>query len=157
MGFANLIGEWTGQNSLWLRPDSPAFESPTSATIGAVAGGKVVTVNYTWTHEGEAQDGLILLAVDAAEAIHMAWCDSFHMDDKIMDLAGRVDGEVIAATGSYSIPGSEPWGWRVELEQINPESFQLRMYNLLPASMGGIEALAVRADYVRSGLAARTD
>lgn len=145
-----LAGTWTGSSSLWLQPDTPAADSTTSAAIYAVAGGKVVMLDYTWTHEGQPQDGRILLSADAVEGVHMAWCDSFHLDTKIMDLVGRGCGELIAATGSYRIPDSEPWGWRIELEPRGADAFQLRMYNILPVSMGGMEALAVRGDYTRA-------
>lgn len=70
-----------------------------------------------------------------------------------MDLVGDGSGaaaEVLAATGPWGVAGSEPWGWRIELHPQGSEGFQLRMYNILPASMGGIEALAVQADYTRA-------
>lgn len=43
-----------------------------------------MTLDYAWTYEGEPHDGRILLAIDDVEGAHMAWCDSFHMDAKIM-------------------------------------------------------------------------
>jgi hypothetical protein len=151
MDLRQLTGEWSGHSSLWLRPDTPAFESATSASIRAVAGGRVLALEYTWTHESEPQDGLILLAQDDTEGVQMAWCDSYHMGTKIMDLAGGEAGdEMVAATGSYQFPDTEPWGWRIELEPRGTQGFQLRMFNLLPSSMGGIEALAVRGDYMRA-------
>ena len=145
-----LSGAWIGHNALWLRPGTPAIESAATASIGVVAAGKVVTLDYTWTHEGEAQDGRLLLAIDEAEGVHMAWCDSFHLDAKIMDLVGDGSGEFITATGSYRLPDSEPWGWRIELEPRGADALQLRMYNILPESMGGLEALAVQTDYTRT-------
>lgn len=145
-----LAGAWQGHSSLWLQPGTPAFECATSATLYAVAGGKVVAFDYAWMLEGEPQDGRLMLAVDDAEGVHMAWCDSFHMDAKIMDLAGDGNDEVIAATCSYQLPDSEPWRWRIELGSHGTDGLQLRMYNILPASMGGIEALAVQGDYIRA-------
>ena len=145
-----ISGTWTGHNSLWLQPGTPVIESDTSATIGAVAGGKVVTLDYAWTHEGEPQDGLIVLSIDDAEGVHMAWCDSFHMDAKIMNLIGDGSGEAIAATGSWQIADSEPWGWRIELEPQGLNAFQMRMYIILPESMGGVEGLGVQGDYTRA-------
>ncbi len=80
----------------------------------------------------------------------MAWCDSFHMDANILDLVGDGSGELLAASGSWQIPDSEPWGWRIELEPQGADGFQLCTYNILPSSMGGIEALAVQGDYSRA-------
>lgn len=140
---------WVGHNSLWFEPDTTAFESSTTAMLTAVAGRKVVTLDYTWSHEGAAHDGRLLLAA-TAEGTQMAWCDSFHMDAKLLILAGPPPAEYFAATGSYSEPGGEPWGWRIEVEPQAPDALVVRMFNILPASMGGIEALAVLAEYVRS-------
>lgn len=95
------------------------------------------------------QDGRILLAIDDVEGVHMAWCDSFHMGEKIMDLFGDADGEVVAAAGAYGAPDAEPWGWRIELEPVGIDGFRMRMYNILPTSMGATEGLAVQADYTR--------
>lgn len=138
-----------GHNSRWLQPGTPAIESATCATISAVAGARVDSLDYTWTHGGEPQDGRILLAIDDAEGVHMPWCDSFHMDAKTMVHVGDRSGEVIAATGSYRAPDSKPWGWRIEVEPRGTDALQLRMCSILPRSMGGMEALAVQADHHR--------
>jgi hypothetical protein len=44
-----LTGQWTGHSSLWFRPNTPAIECETAATVGTVAGGQLVTVDYTWS------------------------------------------------------------------------------------------------------------
>jgi hypothetical protein len=148
MDFADLIGTWAGPSSLWMEPGTPAHESTSSATVRTVAGGKILMVEYTWTFEGAPHDGTMLIATDGG--VHISWCDSFHMDRKIMELDGAPGGAVLAATGSYALPDAEPWGWRIELELLTAEHLQLRMFNILPASMGGIEAVAVQADYARA-------
>ncbi len=144
-----FAGSWSGPSSLWFEPDTPAFESVSTAVLGTVGGGKVVTFDYTWAHEGAPQDGRILLAVRPT-GVHMAWCDSFHTDSDIMDLVGDGSADVVAASGTYSVPGPEVWGWRIELDTRTPDSLLLRMYNILPASMGGLEALAVLTEYTRA-------
>lgn len=142
-----LTGTWAGHTSLWLEPGTPAFKSDTTATVSTVAGGKVVTLDYTWTHEGAPHDGRLLVAVNG-DGVHMAWCDSFHMDAGILDLVGE-GGGTIAARGTWG-PPDEPWGWRIELAPGGADRFEVRMFNILPASMGGMEALAVQADYARA-------
>lgn len=145
-----LTGQWKGHSSLWFRPDTPATECETTATLGTVAGGQLVTVDYTWSYAGAPHDGHMVVSVDETEGVHMAWCDSFHMSTKLMDLQGAaVRGPVVAAVGTYSLPEGEPWGWRIEIE-AQAAGFQLRMFNILPASMGGLEALAVQSDYTRA-------
>ncbi len=145
-----LAGAWTGHSSLWFQPNTPAHESDSTATVTTIASGKLVSLSYTWTHEGDPQDGQILLSIDDTEGVHMAWCDSFHMDTKLMALTGRPEDDAVAANGSYQFPGSEPWGWRIEIEPRGSDAFQLRMFNVLPASMGGASALAVQANYTRA-------
>ena len=90
------------------------------------------------------------LAVDDAAGVHMAWCDSVHIDVKGIDLVGDASGEVTAATGSYHVADSEPWGWRIELKPQGTDGFRLRMFNILPSTVGGMEGLAVQADYTRA-------
>lgn len=137
---------WVGRSSLWFEPDTPAFESSTTAILSAVAAGKVVTFDYTWSHEGTPHDGRILISATAERTL-MAWCDSFHMDAGLLQLSGPPATEVFAATGTYSEPGGEPWGWRIEVEPRSPQALVMRMFNILPASMGGIEALAVLSEF----------
>jgi hypothetical protein len=143
-------GAWMGRSSLWLQPGTDPSESASSAIVGTVAGGKIVSVDYTWEHEGTAQDGRILVAAGELDGVHMSWCDSFHMDTKIMELTGDGRAAAVAATGSWQVEGSEPWGWRIELEPRGRDALQMRMYNILPAGMGGAEMLAVQADYTRA-------
>ena len=148
-----LRGNWSGETSLWLQPGANADVSPTTATVYGVAGERVISIDYGWVYNGASQDGRLLVAPDDTEGVHLSWCDSFHTDASIMDLVASPEaptGAVVRATGSYRVDGSEPWGWRIELEVHGADAFELRMYNILPASMGQMEALAVRAEYARS-------
>jgi len=147
---AHLVGTWTGRTLLWLTPGSTPLESPTDAAVYSIAGDRVLSIDYGWVYEGASQDGRLLVAPDDTEGMHMVWCDSFHMDASIMDLVGAAAGEAITAAGSYRLGDAEAWGWRIELEPRGDDAFQLRMYNILPESMGSAEALAVQADYSRA-------
>jgi hypothetical protein len=60
-GLEDLVGEWSGTNKLWLTPDEPVRESETTASVTLAAQGKFITIAYTWSFEGEPQDGLIVL------------------------------------------------------------------------------------------------
>ena len=74
-------------------------------------------LDYTWSHEGAPNDGAMLIAVRGD--VHISWCDSFHMDTKLLELAGGPAAKVIAATGSYS--GWRAVGLAIELELMAPD------------------------------------
>ncbi|GMU41933.1 MAG: hypothetical protein AMXMBFR23_27990 [Chloroflexota bacterium] len=90
-----------------------------------------------------------MIAASEVGGVQMAWCDSFHMDRDLMTLHGDGSGGLVAASGTYRVADSEPWGWRIEVEPQPGDGLQMRMFNILPASMGGLEAPAVQADYRR--------
>ncbi len=81
------------------------------------------------------------------EIVEIAWCDSFHMDSRIMQLRGvfTTDGG-FSAHGEYTAPDGVPWGWHIDVAVDGPDAFTLAMYNVTP---DGEEQLAVRAVYER--------
>lgn len=142
-----FVGEWAGTKKLWLSAASPEQASDSRMSIAPVAGGKFLAVRYTWSYEGEAQEGFLLVGNEnRAGVATSAWGDSWHMGGKLMSSTGAVDdnGEISLA-GSYEAPPDPDWGWRTVL---TPQGGALRMemYNVSPQ---GMEELAVRADYVR--------
>ncbi len=82
-----LTGRWQGSNSLWLRPDDPVRKSEATAVCKTVAQGKFFELHYTWADDGKPQDGVLLLS-QSEDQLNAAWIDSWHMDDKIMNLTG---------------------------------------------------------------------
>ena len=83
--------------------------------------------------------------------VEVTWCDSWHMDDRMMQLRGEgmADGGFSVA-GSYTLPDGVAWGWRVELEISGSDAFAIRMFNVTPE---GEEHPAVHASYRRSAAA----
>jgi hypothetical protein len=145
-----LAGEWQGTNRLWLSPDEPVRESPTTASIVPVAGERFATIRYTWADEGKPQDGLIVVRlVEGPEDVQMVWVDSWHMSRQFMLCRGATtrSGGVISATGSYAAPPGPDWGWRIEIHRAAPDVLRIMMYNILP---DGQEVVAVEAEYGRS-------
>jgi hypothetical protein len=144
---ASLVGEWAGTSRLWL-PGEPTRESETTASVALTAQGKFVTIAYTWAFEGQPQDGLLLLGRET-ESVHVAFVDSWHMGDVMMICRGRVhESGAVDVLGSYSVPDSPDWGWRIVIEP-GDNILRILMYNVPPEGMGE-EELGVEAVYSRS-------
>jgi len=153
---ARLAGEWTA--TYQLRGD-PSFESdtPSSATVEPLVGGRFVRIDYTWDEidhlkENGPQEGSLLVAFEPEPApgvATVAWIDGWHNDARIMVSAGvLLDNGGVDVRGSYpDKPEYAGWGWRTMLEPT-ADGWTMTMFNVTPA---GEETLAVKADYRRAG------
>ena len=143
-----LAGNWQGCNRLWLDPDEPAQESEGTAVLQPVAQNKFITLHYTWADEGQPQAGVLLLGQDGAQ-VNASWVDSWHMQDKIMQLTGttKPDGSAVV-DGSYAAPPGPDWGWRITIQPLENDQFKLIMHNVTP---DGAAMLAVEAVFSRAG------
>ncbi len=144
----NLIGEWTGENILhlsWTTP--PEYHSTSTLSAAKAVGGKFLAINYTWEHENEAHEGLLLAGFDKKlEIANASWVDSWHSSDRPITLAGRIsDSGKLDLLGSYEVPNSPNWLWRIVITP-NSDALQIQMYNGSPE---GAEDLAVQSDYRR--------
>jgi Protein of unknown function (DUF1579) len=146
-----LIGHWTGTNRLyrpWLNPPDAESESESSATVDEVAMGKFITIEYTWSLDGQPQAGFMLLGRENNnEEVKATWVDSWHMSDKSMVFDGGIDANgVVNVRGSYAAPPGPDWGWRIVIEATSDNSFTIVMYNITP---DGEQSLAVESRYTR--------
>jgi hypothetical protein len=142
---SQMVGEWTGTNRLWLSPDDPVRESEGRATVERIAQGQFLTVRYSWSYEGGAQDGLLLVALENPD-LPAVWTDSWHMARNLMMCSvDDTAADELSVSGTYAAPTGPDWGWRIA---VRPESggFALRMYNIPP---GVGEVPAVEAIYKR--------
>lgn len=145
---AKLVGRWRGNNHLWLDPNEPARESEATAVFQPVAQKKFVSLHYTWADEGEPQDGILLLGQDGQQ-INATWVDSWHMQDKMMQLTGVVQPKpegAVFVEGSYAAPPDSDWGWRIMIQPTSETQFALLMHNITPE---GEAMLAVEAQFSR--------
>jgi hypothetical protein len=134
--FDQFLGTWRGTNRLYFEgANGPELVSPTSLTATLTLG-KFLELRFDWAYEGKPKEGLILFSPDGTSA---AYADTFHSGNAVMSFKG----EPLNVVGSYSVPGHEPWGWRVQLAE-EAGVLKLTMYNIEP---NGTEHLAVLADY----------
>lgn len=142
-------GSWRGTNTLQDPHAGKAEESPGTATVTPVLGGKFVRLDYTWSYQGKPQEGSYLIGFAAKTGqISAYWIDSWHMGSVGMLCSGqRQDGSALSVLGSYAAPPGPDWGWRTEITPEDGKSLRLVMYNIWPE---GREDLAAEAVYTRA-------
>jgi len=145
---ADLVGDWKGTNRLYVPwMPVPMLESNSTATVRTKMNGQFLSIEYTWSYEGEPQEGMLVLGCDPkSEAVQAVWTDSWHSKDVLMLCNGSRDSSGgISVTGHYSVPDHPDWGWRTEIVQ-GENSFRYAMYNVTPE---GVEEIAVETDFER--------
>ena len=144
-----LVGEWQGTNRLhtpWM--PEPLRESDSTASVYSKMNDQFLTIEYSWSYEGEPQEGMLILGCDPrSDAVQAVWTDSWHSKDTLVLCNGsiREDGTV-SVTGSYSVPDNPEWNWRTEIIP-NDDSFRYAMFNISPK---GEEEIAVETDFMRT-------
>ncbi|MBP1135151.1 hypothetical protein JOE31_001383 [Arthrobacter sp. PvP023] len=152
---APFTGTWQGHNRMRIMPTDEYQESVSAATV-AVTAKDFVTVEYTWAHEGQPQNGLLLLgsgpasrggpggeATAAGEAppsdassgpgATAVWVDSFHSGPEWLTLSGNIGGDgVVRLTGSYPAPEGPDWGWQIHIEPGDGNGGRITMHNVVP-------------------------
>lgn len=145
----DLVGDWKGTNRLhvpWMAV--PLLESDSTAVVRTKMNGQFLSVEYTWSYQGEPQEGMLVLGCDAdSTAVQAVWTDSWHSKDVLMLCnGGWSDDGVISVMGRYSVPDNPDWGWRTEIAPASANSFRYVMYNVTPE---GEEQIAVETDFER--------
>ena len=146
---AALVGEWEGPHRLWIQPFELHEETVMRGTIRPVLGGAFVVHEYTWTVDGEPQEGFALLGFDLRRGAFVStWVDSWHNGTAAMQMTGEGDRRPIALAGSYDAPVGPPWGWRIEYDPRPPDGLAITHFNIAPEGAG--EAKAVQVEYRRA-------
>ena len=139
-----LTGEWRGSSKLQDPVQGGVDESESNLRVSKVLSGKFARLDYDWSYRGAPQEGSLLLGFEPeSRTVTAHWIDSWHMGRGVMACTGELAEGRYLLTGSYSVPGAEPWGWRIALEP-RPGSVRMVMYNITPQ---GEEFLAVEATY----------
>ncbi len=150
-----LAGNWQGTNLLWLT-EQP-LKSETTAVVKSAAGGTCLCIEYVWSYEGEAQEGILLLGSqedssqeDSSQEdgrMQAIWRDSFHSGGTFMISDGTAEGpDAVQVLTHYAAPPGPDWGWRTHLRADGTDRFEIAMTNISP---DGEEDLAVRMEYWR--------
>lgn len=131
---------WTGTGELWLdKLGNEARKSECSLTVDAAAVG---SFSYTWSYEGKAQTGSVVLRDGGA-----VWSDTWHQPTprKCSVLADAWG--LLALHYTYSIKGGPKWGWRIGLGERPTGELVMQMTNITP---WGEEKRAVRMVFTRT-------
>jgi Protein of unknown function (DUF1579) len=141
-------GTWQGIYNLWLSPENPARKPESHAEVSTIAQGQFVQLRYTWADNGTPQEGRLIISRKNKDGIMKAvWLDSWHMKNSFMICEGSIMTNGIArVTGSYAAPSGPDWGWQIDIEPQERDTFQLVMYNISPE---GDKMLAVEVRYTR--------
>ena len=144
-----LAGRWEGISRLWEPTTEGARESRSTANVTSILEGSFVRIDYTWTFDGEPQEGSLLFGhEEKGDRLTVVWVDTWHMGDRVMVCRGTgTDGDALSVRGSYAAPPGPDWGWRTVIEPAGRDSFRMSMYNISPE---GHEVLAVDAMYSRA-------
>jgi hypothetical protein len=143
---AQMVGDWEGSFRLWFTPDELACEAPQRGRIRSVLGGRFLIHEYESRYHDEPIEGVVMYGYHMDDGRwESAWVESFGTGTSIMFSTG--DGAVPDVLGSYGDgQGGPRWGWRTMLEQPDPDTLVITMFNISPQG----EALrAVETRYTR--------
>ncbi len=145
--FHSWLGSWSGNQRLWLTPDSEELGSPVRAEVSKIINDKFLQLEYGWEMESEPQSGTIILPANIGEEeAHAVWLDSWHTrHDMMVCIVSRAEG-MISMMGTYPAPPDDDWGWRLEISQKTNNELGLQMYNISPECE---ECLAVEMELAR--------
>ena len=146
---ADLVGQWSGQNLLWVIPGEPVRESDATAHVEMLSGSALAMIQYTWSYEGEPQQGTLLVRTNSEpDDASVVLVDSWHTGNKFMNFRDE-DGKdgLVAVHGTYAAPPGQDWGWRIVVRASSADAFQILMFNIAP---DGQEAPAVDATFRRA-------
>lgn len=143
-----LVGDWKGTNVLhvpWM--PEPLKRSDSKAVVRSKMNGQFLSIEYTWSYEGELQEGMLILGSDTqSDAVQAVWTDSWHSKDALMLCNGSFTPEGgISVLGQYAVPEHPDWGWRTDVLQSS-NGFRYVMFNITPE---GAEQIAVETDFAR--------
>lgn len=147
---ATHAGRWRGTSRLlmpWATP--PEHHAESTAELSLVAGGRYVTIAYTWAYDGKPCEGFLLVGRERKRDVaHASWVDSWHQGERPMTCEGTVDDAgAVVVRGSYPAPPGPDWGWRIVVDAPDDAHLAVVMYNVTPE---GEESLAFENRYVRA-------
>ncbi|MEZ4866134.1 MAG: DUF1579 family protein [Caldilineaceae bacterium] len=131
---AACAGEWQGVNTLQDPFTAQAEDSPATAMVTPLLGGKFIRIDYTWHYQAHPQAGSLLVGYQADAGLVTAhWIDTWHMGDKVMACQGAATlGEELNLRGVFAVENGPDWGWRIILTPVSEQDLRIVMYNISP-------------------------
>lgn len=144
---AQMVGDWEGSFRLWFTPDELACEAPQRGRIRSALGGRFLIHEYESRYNDEPIEGVVMYGYHLDdERWESAWVESFGTGTSIMFSTGTgASGPDMQGTYGDG-QGGPRWGWRTTLEQPDPDTLLITMFNISPQ---GEEARAVETRYAR--------
>ena len=109
---AGCAGRWQGSNRLHDPHTGRPEDSASTAVLASLLGGTFLRLDYTWSYQGTAQEGSLLIGFQSEPGratVH--WIDSWHMADGVLACEGAVEADgTVAVRGSYAVPPGPDWG-----------------------------------------------
>jgi hypothetical protein len=131
---AQLVGAWAGVTRTWIDPDAAPFQSQTQGSVQMILDGRFVLYLYESAIDDEPQHGMFTFGYDTTlDQYQASWVDSYHTNTAIMFCAGDRTGNGFFVLGSHpAADGGPDWGWRTELELVEPDQLRITAYDISP-------------------------
>lgn len=146
---AQMAGDWEGSFRLWFTPDALACEAPQRGRIRSALGGRFLIHEYETRFNDDPIEGVVIYGYHLDDGNwESAWVESFGTGTSIMFSTGNGGNAPHPdMLGSYGDgQGGPRWGWRTRLEQPDPDTLVITMFNITPQ---GEEMRAVETRYTR--------
>src|SRR5687767_3805446 len=128
-------GSWKGTNILYDPKTKLPSESPATARVTPVLAHRFVRLDTTWSYQGKAQEGSLLVGFDPkTRTISGHWIDSWHMGHAAMICLGpEPENGTFLLAGSYAAPPGPDWGWKIEITAgPGVDALRIEMHNVWP-------------------------
>lgn len=109
----NILGSWTGEQKLYLKPEEFTAEGPIHLHIAKGFLPNVIEIKYSHSLDESEYHGLFIITSLSEHQAEAAWIDNFHTNLGVMKLTGEFTPEGLSLIGGYDAEG-EFWKWTID-------------------------------------------